>query len=79
MKYRLRIKITLVIAALLMITYMCVKISVLVGLRESTEITRWLEFFGVISYIPISILLIKDFNVTSNLSLVIQDKTIIKT
>jgi PAS domain S-box-containing protein len=61
MKYRLRIKITLVIAALLMVTYMCVKISVLVGLRESTEITRWLEFFGVISYIPISILLIKDF------------------
>ena len=61
MKYRLRIKITLVIAALLMITYMFVKISVLVGLRESTEITRWLEFFGVISYIPISILLIKDF------------------
>ena len=40
---------------------MCVKIAVLSGLRESTEITRWVEFFGVISYIPISILLIKDF------------------
>jgi|694.fasta_scaffold39078_5 PAS domain S-box-containing protein len=61
MKYRSRIKITLVVASLLMIAYMCVKISVLVGLKESTEITRWLEFFGVISYIPISILLIKDF------------------
>lgn len=61
MKYRLRIKITLVIAALLMIAFMCVKIAVLVGLRESTETTRWIEFFGVISLIPISALLIKDF------------------
>jgi len=61
MKYRLRIKITLVIAALLMIAFMCVKIAVLIGLRESTETTRWLEFFGVISLIPISALLIKDF------------------
>jgi PAS domain S-box-containing protein len=61
MKYRLRIKITLIIASILMVTYMCVKIAVLSGLRESTEITRWVEFFGVISYIPISILLIKDF------------------
>jgi PAS domain S-box-containing protein len=40
---------------------MCVKIAVLSGLRESTETTRWIEFFGVISLIPISILLIKDF------------------
>ena len=40
---------------------MCVKIAVLAGLRESTETTRWLEFFGVISLIPIFILLIKDF------------------
>ena len=40
---------------------MCVKIAVLAGLRESTETTRWLEFFGVISLIPIAILLIKDF------------------
>jgi PAS domain S-box-containing protein len=40
---------------------MCVKIAVLIGLRESTETTRWIEFFGVISLIPISILLIKDF------------------
>ena len=61
MKYRLRIKITLVIAALLMIAFMCVKIAVLIGLRESTETTRWIEFFGVISLIPISALLIKDF------------------
>jgi PAS domain S-box-containing protein len=61
MKYRLRIKITLSIAAILMIAYMCVKIAVLIGLRESTETTRWIEFFGVISLIPISILLIKDF------------------
>jgi len=61
MKYRLRIKITLLIASLLMIAYMCVKIAVLIGLRESTETTRWIEFFGVISLIPISILLIKDF------------------
>jgi PAS domain S-box-containing protein len=61
MKYRLRIKITLIIASILMVAYMCVKIAVLSGLRESTEITRWVEFFGVISYIPISILLIKDF------------------
>jgi PAS domain S-box-containing protein len=61
MKYRLRIKITLLIALLLMIAYMCVKIAVLIGLRESTETTRWIEFFGVISLIPISILLIKDF------------------
>ena len=61
MNYRLRIKITLTIAAILMIAYMCVKIAVLAGLRESTETTRWVEFFGVILYIPISILLIKDF------------------
>ena len=40
---------------------MCLKIAVLAGLRESTETTRWLEFFGVISLIPIFILLIKDF------------------
>ena len=40
---------------------MCVKIAVLIGLRESTETTRWIEFFGVISLIPISALLIKDF------------------
>lgn len=57
----LRIKIKLAIAAILMIAYMCVKISILAGLRESTEVTRWIEFFGVISYILISILLIKDF------------------
>ena len=61
MKYRLRIKITLAIGALLMIAFMCVKIAVLIGLRESTETTRWIEFFGVISLIPISALLIKDF------------------
>jgi PAS domain S-box-containing protein len=61
MHYRLRIKITLAIAAILMVAYMCVKIMVLSGLRESTETTRWIEFFGVISLIPISILLIKDF------------------
>jgi PAS domain S-box-containing protein len=61
MKYQIRIKITLAIAALLMISYMCVKIAILSGLRESTETTRWIEFFGVISLIPISILLIKDF------------------
>jgi len=61
MKYRLRIKITLAIAAILMIIYMFVKIAVLAGLRESTETTIWIEFFGVISYIPISILLIRDF------------------
>jgi two-component system sensor histidine kinase NreB len=61
MHYRLRIKITLAIAAILMVAYMCVKIAVLSGLRESTETTRWIEFFGVISLIPISILLIKDF------------------
>lgn len=67
MNYRLRIKITLTIAAILMIAYMCVKIAVLAGLRESTETTRWVEFFGVILYIPISILLIKDFiNSTKN-------------
>ena len=55
------------IAAILMIAYMCVKIAVLAGLRESTETTRWIEFFGVILYIPISILLIKDFiNSTKN-------------
>ena len=67
MNYRLRIKITLTIAAILMIAYMCVKIAVLAGLRESTETTRWIEFFGVILYIPISILLIKDFiNSTKN-------------
>ena len=58
---RLRIKITLSIAAILMVAYLCVKLSVLFGLTESTETTRWIEFFGVISYIPISILLIKDF------------------
>ncbi len=57
----LRIKIKLAIAAILMIAYMCVKISILAGLRESTEVTRWIEFVGVISYILISILLIKDF------------------
>ena len=61
MIYRLRIKITLAIGALLMIAFMCVKIAVLIGLRESTETTRWIEFFGVISLIPISALLIKDF------------------
>ena len=61
MHYRLRIKITLAIAAILMVAYMCVKIAILSGLRESTETTRWIEFFGVISLIPISILLIKDF------------------
>ena len=61
MKYRLRMKITLSIATILMVVYMCVKIAVLAGLRESTETTRWLEFFGVISLIPIFILLIKDF------------------
>jgi PAS domain S-box-containing protein len=61
MHYRLRIKITLAIASILMVAYMCVKISILSGLRESTETTRWIEFFGVISLIPISILLIKDF------------------
>ena len=61
MKYRLRIKITLAIGALLMIAFMCVKIAVLIGLRESTETTRWIEFFGVISLVPISTLLIKDF------------------
>jgi PAS domain S-box-containing protein len=61
MNYRLRIKITLAIASILMVAYMCVKIAVLSGLRESTETTRWIEFFGVISLIPISILLIKDF------------------
>ena len=61
MKYRLRIKITLSIAALLMIAFICVKIAVLIGLRESTETTRLIEFFGVISLIPISALLIKDF------------------
>ena len=67
MNYRLRIKITLTIAAILMIAYMCVKIAVLAGLRESTETTKWVEFFGVILYIPISILLIKDFiNSTKN-------------
>ena len=44
-----------------MIAYMCVKISILAGLLESTVVTRWIEFFGVISYILISILLIKDF------------------
>ena len=55
------------IAAILMIAYMCVKIAVLAELRESTETTRWIEFFGVILYIPISILLIKDFiNSTKN-------------
>ena len=48
-------------ANLLMIAFMCVKIAVLIGLRESTETTRWIEFFGVISLIPISALLIKDF------------------
>jgi PAS domain S-box-containing protein len=64
---RLRIKITLAIAAILMVAYIYVKILVLFGLRESTETTRWIEFFGVISYIPISILLIKDFiNSTKN-------------
>jgi len=61
MHYRLRIKITLAIASILMVAYMCVKIAILSGLRESTETTRWIEFFGVISLIPISILLIKDF------------------
>jgi len=61
MKYSLRIKITLAIAALLMITYMYIKIGILAGLRESTVATRWLEFFGVITLIPIAILLIKDF------------------
>jgi PAS domain S-box-containing protein len=67
MKYRLRIKITLTIAASLMIAYLCVKIAVLAELRESTETTKWIEFFGVISFIPISILLIKDFvNSTKN-------------
>ena len=54
-------KITLAIAAMVMVAYMCVKIAILSGLRESTETTRWIEFFGVISLIPISILLIKDF------------------
>jgi PAS domain S-box-containing protein len=58
---QLQIKIKLAIAAILLIAYMCVKISVLAGLRESTEVTRWIEFLGVISYIIISILLIKDF------------------
>ena len=57
----LRIKIKLAIAAILMIAYMCVKISILAGLLESTVVTRWIEFFGVVSYILISILLIKDF------------------
>jgi PAS domain S-box-containing protein len=61
MHYRLRMKITLAIAAMVMVAYMCVKIAILSGLRESTETTRWIEFFGVISLIPISILLIKDF------------------
>ena len=61
MKHSLRIKITLAIAALLMITYMYIKIGILAGLRESTVTTRWLEFFGVITLIPIAILLIKDF------------------
>lgn len=61
MKYSLRIKITLAIASILMASYMCVKIAILAELRESTETTRWIEFFGVISLIPISILLIKDF------------------
>jgi PAS domain S-box-containing protein len=61
MKHSLRIKITLAIATLLMITYMYIKISILAGLRESTVTTRWLEFFGVIALIPIAILLIKDF------------------
>jgi PAS domain S-box-containing protein len=60
-KYSLRIKITLAIASILMVCYMCIKIAVLAELRESTETTRWIEFFGVISLIPISILLIKDF------------------
>lgn len=40
---------------------MYIKIGVLAGLRESTETTRWIEFFGVITLIPIAILLIKDF------------------
>ena len=61
MKHSLRIKITLAIAALLMITYMYIKIGILAGLRESTVTTRWLEFFGVITLIPIAILLIKVF------------------
>ena len=72
MKHSLRIKITLAIAALLMITYMYIKIGILAGLRESTVTTRWLEFFGVITLIPIAILLIKDF-ISSTKDLVSKD------
>ena len=67
MKLKSKHYLLFVIAAILMIAYMCVKIAVLAGLRESTETTRWIEFFGVILYIPISILLIKNFiNSTKN-------------
>jgi PAS domain S-box-containing protein len=60
LEYRLRTKITLAIAAVVMMVFGYIKINVLAERWASTPITRWTEFGCFLLFVPIFSLLIYD-------------------
>lgn len=52
-------KIAIVISVILMLIFFSVKTSVLIGLIQSSPITRWTEFISFISFVPIFYFLVK--------------------
>lgn len=60
MKYRLRTKIALAIAVIVMIIFGAIKFEVLFEIIPSTSVTRWSEFICFVSLIPLFSILVRD-------------------